>query len=49
MKNSFKGASTNDKLGGISMLNSKETIMKKINVSFIVHIIVNKILCLDTF
>ena len=34
----FRGASTNGKLSGIRVLNAKKgTILKKINVSFIVH------------
>ena len=37
-----RGASTNRKLSGISVLNAKETILKKMNVSIIVYF------CLDT-
>ena len=35
--NSFRGASTNGKLDGTIMLYAKTTILKKINISFIVY------------
>ena len=42
-KKDFQSASTKRKLTGIEMLNTKGNILKKINVSFIVHI------CLDDY
>ena len=38
---SFSEVLTNGKLTGISFLTVKETILKKINVSFIIHFLVN--------
>ena len=41
-KEKFRGALTNENLTGISVLNTKETILKKINISFIVHFCLGK-------
>ena len=47
---SSKGTSTNGKLTGISVLNVKKTIPKKINVSFIVPFCLSKYrFSFDTF
>ena len=49
-KRSFNGAPTHGKLTGIIVLNARKTILKKINVSFIVHFCLSKYsLILDTF
>ena len=39
---SFSGAFTNRKLNGISVLNAKGSILKKINISFIIHFCLDK-------
>ena len=39
---SFKSASTYEKLSGRSVLNRKSTILKKINVLFIIHFCIGK-------
>ena len=47
---SFRGASTNGKLTGISVLNAKLTVLKKINVLFTIHFCLSKSnYSLDTF
>ena len=40
-KEKFKGASTNGKLPGISVLNAKSTICEKINISLFISVLVN--------
>ena len=41
-KRNFRGASTNEKLSGISILNAKGTVLKGINDSLSVHFCQNK-------
>ena len=49
-KKKSRGSSTNRKLLGIRILITNETVLKKINVSFIVNFCLGKYnLCLDTF
>ena len=49
-KRSFSGDSTNGKVAGISVMNAKCTILKKMNVSFILHFCPGKYsLSLNTF
>ena len=49
-KRNFRGASTNEKHAGISVLIAKETILRKINGSFCVHFFHGKYsFILDTF
>ena len=49
-KRCFRGALSNKKLAGISLLNAKETILKKKNVSLTIHSCLGKYSYnLDTF
>ena len=41
-KKSLRGASNNEKFAGISILNFKETILKNVNISFIVNFCFDK-------
>ena len=41
-KKTIKGALTNGKLAGVSVLNTKETLLKKIDVIFFVHVFLVK-------